>query len=474
MPGALDNYDINGILAQLLRVGPTEDEKRQAGAQALTRTGLGILAANQPSRMPQNPMGILAQGATGGLDAYQGALDRQGAERKQSAAGALQALQIKKQMEQQQALAGLLSPPSGGVQPAGGTPQGGMLTTGAPTAPGPSLPPGYTDIPLGKLQALAASGMNVEQFLKLRDAAQPKLENVPGIGMVDPRTGQPVVSMPRITDSGRAAGAIPDGKGGWTVQVPQGSVNAYSQFQNADEQAKAAHDLVTVPPSSPNAPPTFASRASLLPGGGAPPGPGGPAAPGVPPGQRPAAGMSPAAASQQAADAAQRMEISKNYGQIYNQAQNAAMQNPAKVAKLQRIGTLLGDFEGGKLSATGLEVARTANSLGIKLDPKLSNKEASEALTNEVALELRSTGSGAGMPGAMSDADREFLKGMTPQMAQTAEGRRTIIESRVKVLERENQVSKMARQYKQKYGTLNEDFFNQLSGWSERNPIFKK
>lgn len=168
------------------------------------------------------------------------------------------------------------------------------------------------------------------------------------------------------------------------------------------------------------------------------------------------------------------MEISKNYGQIYNQAQNAAMQNPAKVAKLQRIGTLLGDFEGGKLSATGLEVARTANSLGIKLDPKLSNKEASEALTNEVALELRSTGSGAGMPGAMSDADREFLKGMTPQMAQTAEGRRTIIESRVKVLERENQVSKMARQYKQKYGTLNEDFFNQLSGWSERNPIFKK
>jgi hypothetical protein len=184
--------------------------------------------------------------------------------------------------------------------------------------------------------------------------------------------------------------------------------------------------------------------------------------------------MSPAATAQQAADAAQGLKISENYGKIYNDLQNASMTNPSKISKVKRIGSLLGDFEGGKFSATGLEIGKALNSAGIRVDPKLSNKEAAEAGTNEVALELRSTADGAGMPGAMSDADRQFLKNMTPQMAQTADGRKMIIESRVKVMERETEVAGMARQYKKKYGKLDEDFFSQLGEWSNRNPIFKK
>ena len=78
------------------------------------------------------------------------------------------------------------------------------------------------------------------------------------------------------------------------------------------------------------------------------------------------------------------------------------------------------------------------------------------------------------MPGAMSDADREFLKSMTPQMSQTAEGRKSIIESRVKVMERENRVAQMARAYRQKYGKLDESFFSQLQEWSNKNHIFQK
>jgi hypothetical protein len=210
MPGALDNYDINGILAQLLRVGPTDDEKRQAGAQALTRTGLGILAANQPSRMPQNPVGILAQGAMGGQDAYQGALDRQGAERKQNAAGALQALQIKKQMEQQQALAGILSPQpataSGtpGMPPTNvaalGNPPGILGPQGAPpqpqAAPGPG---GFQPIPLDRLASAAAAGVNVEPFLKLNEQAQGGVQwQDAGNLLIPTRHGQPIPGMQPI------------------------------------------------------------------------------------------------------------------------------------------------------------------------------------------------------------------------------------------------------------------------------------
>jgi hypothetical protein len=49
-----------------------------------------------------------------------------------------------------------------------------------------------------------------------------------------------------------------------------------------------------------------------------------------------------------------------------------------------------------------------------------------------------------------------------------------IVEAKVALLKRESTVAGMARQYTKKYGGLNEDFFTQLQGWSERNPIFKK
>jgi hypothetical protein len=150
------------------------------------------------------------------------------------------------------------------------------------------------------------------------------------------------------------------------------------------------------------------------------------------------------------------------------------MTNPGKISRYQQIGSLLGDFEGGKFSQTGLELAKAFNSAGLKVDPRLPNKEAASAMANEMALELRSPAGGAGMPGAMSDQDREFLKSMVPQMSQTAEGRKSIIDSRVKVMERENTVAGMARQYRQKYGKLDESFFGQLQEWSNRNHLFAK
>jgi hypothetical protein len=77
------------------------------------------------------------------------------------------------------------------------------------------------------------------------------------------------------------------------------------------------------------------------------------------------------------------------------------------------------------------------------------------------------------MPGAMSDQDREFLKSMTPNLAQTNDGRKQIIDARVKMMERENQIAGMARKYRAKYKALDDGFFDQLQDWSNRNPIFK-
>ena len=145
---------------------------------------------------------------------------------------------------------------------------------------------------------------------------------------------------------------------------------------------------------------------------------------------------------------------------------------PAKIAKLQRIGQLLQGFDGGKYSPTGVDIAKTLNSVGVQIDPLLGNKEAAQAMSQQMALELRNPAGGAGMPGAMSDADRQFLQQMTPSIANSAKGRTQMIDAAVKVETRNQQVSQFARNYEKKYGKLDQGFFDQLSAWSRDNPLF--
>ena len=158
--------------------------------------------------------------------------------------------------------------------------------------------------------------------------------------------------------------------------------------------------------------------------------------------------------------------------------QKAAAAAPTAIAQAQRIGSILGDFEGGKLTKAGMTVASAANSLGIKLDPKLGDKEAAEALSNQMALELRSTGSGGGMPGSMSDSDRQFLVSMAPHVGQTAQGRKMILQSYIAIQNRNQEVAQMASKWEAKYGSIisrnrdGETFQDGLSRWSQQHPLF--
>lgn len=151
----------------------------------------------------------------------------------------------------------------------------------------------------------------------------------------------------------------------------------------------------------------------------------------------------------------------------------AGFSAPQRIAKYQQLGALLSDVDGGKLTATGTNLASAMNSLGLKIDKNLPNKEAAAALGNEMALQLRSPASGAGMPGAMSDKDREFLVGMIPNASQTLEGRKMLIQAQVALAQREQQIATFMRNYEKKYGKLDNGFFEQMQAWSEANPLFK-
>lgn len=376
-----------------------------------------------------------------------------------------------------------------------------------------------------------AKGRAQMEALKLE---YPDLKWEGGIPL-NPRTGMPMANapiVPQINNQGfGTTKRLNPATGQYEVVVAPGAADAFAQQQRIAEGAKAASDLVITPPTAPDQPPTYRSRAQLLPQGAGPAmapatAPTGPSLAPIPPAvqqardgdrlsilmreresqraagridpaldaeiaveqrkqggaapiaQAPvagggvAAGMSPKQEATAAANKEFQVTDAKARAQMYDAMQKGAMSNTAKIAKFERVGNLLKDYDGGKMAQTGFELARFGTSLGVTIDKNLPNKEAAVALANEVALDLRSTADGGGMPGALSDADREFLRSMTPQLGQTAEGRKKVIESRVAVWKREQKVAEMARQYRQKHGTVDEDFFNQLQAWSNRNPIF--
>ena len=220
-----DAIDLDGIL-KMFRVGPSPQEQAQAKNFAMMRAGLGILAANQPGRTPVNPWGVLAQGGLQGMDAYQNSLKYQMDERRAGGAAALQAFQLKKALDQQEALKGLLSPqePAGAPPAAPVVPQGVGLSeasaaaVGAPWAamqavPQPPPPPapsagGFQPIPVDRLAKAAAGGVDIKPFLALNAEARPDVLTVDRgdtVDLIDKRTLKVLESRKK----GAAPGAVP-------------------------------------------------------------------------------------------------------------------------------------------------------------------------------------------------------------------------------------------------------------------------
>lgn len=165
--------------------------------------------------------------------------------------------------------------------------------------------------------------------------------------------------------------------------------------------------------------------------------------------------------------------VGKFFGEQYADTQKAGLSATSKINKYNRLNQLLEGVNTGKLTPLGVEVASAAQSLGFSIDPNLSNKQAAEALSNEMALELRNPSGGAGMPGAMSDQDRAYLQNMVPGLSKTPEGRKMMTETATQLAKRDQDVARLARAYRAKRGTIDEGFYEELQRFAETNPLFR-
>lgn len=165
--------------------------------------------------------------------------------------------------------------------------------------------------------------------------------------------------------------------------------------------------------------------------------------------------------------------VGKFFGDQYAEIQKAGIDAYGKVNRLSRMEQLLSGLETGKFTPAMTEVKSALDSLGIKIDPNLGSAQAAQALSNELALQMRNPSGGAGMPGAMSDADRNFLSATVPGLAKTPGGNRQLIETAKRLAQRDQQVARMAREYRKQNGHLDEGFYQQLQQFSEANPLFR-
>ena len=169
---------------------------------------------------------------------------------------------------------------------------------------------------------------------------------------------------------------------------------------------------------------------------------------------------------------AESQGVGKGFAEAYNKIQEAGTAANGKINNLTRMNQLLEGVDTGKLTPVGTDIAGYAASLGLNIDKNLGNKQAAEALANEVALQLRNPSGGAGMPGAMSDKDREFLISMTPGLSKSPEGRKQITETGLALAKRDKDVARLAREYRKKNGQLDEGFYDELEKFSNANPLF--
>jgi hypothetical protein len=373
---------------------------------------LGAVAGTLATAQRNAPVNTLGRGALAGMSAYGGALDRQSqeAERvKQNEMRDMQMAQLKQQ-QQREAQRQQLLPTL--FAPQVSEPTFTESPTGMPVLQTPSI----QGAPKFDVQKAIQSGLfnpqEIESYAKLPDIGKPKRE-VFKPGDVVYEGGKQVISIPKEQD-------LPSAVKEYQFAVAQGYKGPFQQFQL--EQKRAGASVTNVNMSQ---------------------------------------------------EKEQAKVVGKEFGQQYVDLQKSGVEAQNKINRFDRLNQLLEGVNTGKFTPIGVEVAKAAQSLGFSIDANLQNKEAASALSGEMALQLRNPSGGAGMPGAMSDKDREFLQQMTPGLATTAAGRKMMSDTVKKLAKRDIEVAKMARDYRKKTGSLDEGFYDELQTFSAKNPLFQ-
>ena len=150
----------------------------------------------------------------------------------------------------------------------------------------------------------------------------------------------------------------------------------------------------------------------------------------------------------------------------------AARQTRTNILQLSQ---LMESAPTGKLEDFALPLKQWAEGFGINLgvSSETSAQEAFNALSNQLALQLRNPDSGAGMPGSMSDKDREFLKASVVGLEKTTVGNQLLLTMGLSVADYNIKMGEEASRYTANGGNLAQ-LDNHMNEWVNNNPLFNE
>jgi hypothetical protein len=128
-------------------------------------------------------------------------------------------------------------------------------------------------------------------------------------------------------------------------------------------------------------------------------------------------------------------------------------------------------FGSGKIAPYEATLRGYAQHLGIGNADALSGAELAKSVQNRLALMMRNPDGGMGMPGALSDSDREFLRESQVGIDKSPEGNRKMLQVMRRMEQRKIDIAQMAEAYVAKHGTM-DGFEKTVREYAKANPMF--
>jgi len=168
-------------------------------------------------------------------------------------------------------------------------------------------------------------------------------------------------------------------------------------------------------------------------------------------------------------------EMAKLFAKRYDDVQRGADGAQTMIDNLEQLEAAL---DTGVRTGTAAEAEQGLRKIGVMMGvgdaDKVAAGELIQAIGNKLALQVRAPGGeSGGMPGAMSDADREFLKQTVASLGKTEAGNRQLIGVLRAVATRNLAISDMAIDYAAEKGQLDAGFDRQVRDYVRANPLRK-
>lgn len=173
---------------------------------------------------------------------------------------------------------------------------------------------------------------------------------------------------------------------------------------------------------------------------------------------------------QNAYSKAREEQAAKKYESIAAAGNTAA----SDIATLGLLEDALGRAGYTGLGGTQVQIGRqAAAALGLGDTDAVAAGELATTIANQLTLMARNPdGALGGMPGSMSDADREFLRRMQPGLDKSPEGNRRMIEARRRAAVRQQEIARMAVAYEEEHGKLDSGFDRQVAEYAAAHPLY--